>query len=393
MTTHLLLTSDFPPMGGGVARWTGELAKRYPAGRLIVSTGQQPGGADSDEDFPNRIERVPIPVKQLRSIQGILLWSRRVAVLTRAARVGFIWCANVKPSTYPAKWTHERTGTPFGIFVHGGDLLMLQHQVHQSPVKRRTAKALLGSAAVLVANSEWTRQLCVGVLRELGLELDDGRVRTVPLGTDPAFFRPGVDTAGVRARYGLGDGRWILSVARLVPHKGIDTVLQAMVHLTGSEADVGYAVVGSGEGLADLKRMVVELGLGGRVRFLTGVPDADLPALYNAAQVYVGVSRRTALSVEDFGISLAEAASCGVAVVAGRSGGVPEAVKNGETGLLVGCEEPVEVADAVRRLLRDRALAARLGAAGRAAIERYYNWDRVTKDLTTIAEEFAGVPV
>jgi phosphatidyl-myo-inositol dimannoside synthase len=137
----------------------------------------------------------------------------------------------------------------------------------------------------------------------------------------------------------------------------------------------------------------MELGLGGRVRFLTGVPDADLPALYNAAQVYVGVSRRTALSVEDFGISLAEAASCGVAVVAGRSGGIPEAVKNGETGLLVGCEEPVEVADAVRRLLRDRALAARLGAAGRAAIERYYNWDRVTKDLTTIAEEFAGVPV
>jgi phosphatidylinositol alpha-1,6-mannosyltransferase len=135
---------------------------------------------------------------------------------------------------------------------------------------------------------------------------------------------------------------------------------------------------------------VRELKLDGRVRFLTGVPDADLPALYNLAQVSVGVSRRTAQSVDSFGLSLAEAQSSGVPVVAGRSGGVPEAVRNGETGLLVEPESAEETADAIRTLLRDPERAQRLGQAGRREIERFYNWDRATKELVAIAEEFAG---
>jgi phosphatidylinositol alpha-1,6-mannosyltransferase len=117
------------------------------------------------------------------------------------------------------------------------------------------------------------------------------------------------------------------------------------------------------------------------------VPDADLPGLYNLADVYVGASRRTPLSVEGFGIALAEAASSGRPVIAGRTGGIPEAVKDGETGLLVDAEQPAAVAEAVRRLLRDPKLARRLGEAGRREVERYYNWDRVARDLAAVAAE------
>ncbi|MGH7519564.1 MAG: glycosyltransferase, partial [Gemmatimonadales bacterium] len=187
--------------------------------------------------------------------------------------------------------------------------------------------------------------------------------------------------------------RWLLSVSRLEPHKGIDTVLRALAQLTGSESDVRYAVAGAGEGRRELETLAAELRVADRVHLLGGVPDADLPALYNLADVYVGASRRTALSVEGFGIALAEAASAGRPVVAGRSGGIPEAVKNGETGLLVDPESPEEVADSVRRLLRDRPLAQRLGEAGRRQIERYYNWDRVAADLAAIAAEVGREPV
>ena len=86
-----------------------------------------------DAGFPNRVDRLSIPSRRLRSIQGILLWSRRVAVLARSTDAEFIWCGNIKPAAYPAKWTMERTGTPFGILLHGGDLLILQHQVHSPP--------------------------------------------------------------------------------------------------------------------------------------------------------------------------------------------------------------------------------------------------------------------
>ena len=387
MATHLLLTYDFPPISGGIARWMAELAKRYPPGSLVVSTGQQPDASDLDETYPNRVDRLPVPARRLRTIQGILLWSRRAAVLARSTDAEFIWCGNIKPAAYPAKWTMERVGTPFGILLHGGDILILQHQVHQSAVKRRTARALLSSAAVLVANSQWTRDRCLTLLSELELDTPPDLVRVVPLGADQSFFRPGIDATEVRARYGLGPGRWLLSVARLTRHKGIDTALHALAQLRADYPDLRYAVVGAGEAQAALEDEARELGVTDRVRFLTDVPDRDLPALYNAAEIYLGVSRLLEQRVEGFGISLSEASACGLPVVAGRSGGIPEGVRDGETGFLVDAESPLAVADALRRLLADPGLRARFGTAGRRLIERHYNWDRVTADLVRIGHE------
>jgi len=387
---HLLLTYDFPPMGGGIARWMAELAKRYPAGSLVVSTGQSADASDVDAGFPNRVDRLSIPARRLRTIQGILLWSRRVAVLARSTDAEFIWCGNIKPAAYPAKWTMERTGTPFGILLHGGDLLILQHQVHQSAIKRKTAATLLSSAAVLVANSEWTRDRCLTLLSELEIDASPDRVRVVPLGADHEFFRPGIDSREVRARYGLGEGRWLLSVARLTRHKGIDTTLQALARLRGRFPDLRYAVVGSGEAQEALEAEARALGVADRVRFLTDVPDRDLPALYNAAEIYLGVSRLMEQRVEGFGISLAEASACGRPVIAGRSGGIPAAVRDGETGLLVEAERADAVAEAVARLLGDSGLRGRLGAAGRRAAESHYNWDRVTRDLALIGRELGA---
>src|SRR5205814_8372060 len=114
--------------------------------------------------------------------------------------------------------------------------------IHQSAVKRTTAAALLSSAAVLVANSEWTRDRCLTVLSELELDVPADRVRVVPLGADAAFFRPGIDTREVRARYDLEDGRWLLAVDRLTCHKGTDAAMQALARLRPRHSDLRYAV-------------------------------------------------------------------------------------------------------------------------------------------------------
>jgi phosphatidylinositol alpha-1,6-mannosyltransferase len=390
MRTHLLLTYDFPPIGGGIARWMAELAKRYPAGSLVVSTGSHPEASDVDATFPNRIDRLPVAPRRLRTIQGLMLWARRTAMLARSTDAEFIWCGNIKPAAYPAKWTRERLGTPFGVILHGGDVLILQHQIHQSAIKRRTARGLLGSAAILVANSEWTRERCLTLLSELELDPSPERVRVVPLGADRDFFRPGLDTRDVRVRYGLDDGRWLLSVARLTRHKGIDTVLRALARLQDRNPDVRYAVVGEGEYQPALEALATELGLGDRVRFLAAVPDRDLPALYNCAEIYLGVSRLLEQRVEGFGISLCEASACGVPIIAGRSGGIPEAVRDGETGILVDAESAEAVANALGGMLQDVALRKRMGSAGRRAVEKYYNWDRVIADLVAIGHEHSA---
>jgi phosphatidylinositol alpha-1,6-mannosyltransferase len=130
------------------------------------------------------------------------------------------------------------------------------------------------------------------------------------------------------------------------------------------------------------------LRLGERVRFLGAVGDHDLPAFYNLASVYVGASRRAdRLGVEGFGISLVEASACGLPVIAGNSGGVPDAVRDGETGVLVPPEDPAAFAEAICRVLADPGAARRMGQNGRRAVETYFNWDRVVRDLRHIAGE------
>lgn len=383
--TTMLLAQDFPPMGGGIARLHGELVKRYPPGELIVSTPQDPDADDFDAQFAGAVDRLPIGPKRTRSLPGLLLWSRRAASLARHRRVRYVHCGNVKPAGYPARWVYERTRVPYSIFLYGADLLSEQHKIRHSVFKRRSAKAIFGGAATLVAISNWTRDLALTVLGDLGLDGHGQRLRVVHLGTDPERFRPGVDPTALRDRCEIPPGRWLLTVARLESHKGVDTVIQALPAVLARAPDVRYAVAGAGSQRDKLEKLAHKLGVADRVRFLGEVGEQDLPALYNLAAVYVGASRRAErIGVEGFGIALVEASACGLPVVAGNSGGIPEAVRDGETGFLVPPEDPAAVAEAVCRLLEDPGLAQRIGAAGRRAVETYFNWDRVVRDLRAI---------
>jgi phosphatidylinositol alpha-1,6-mannosyltransferase len=387
---QLLLSYDFPPIGGGIARLTGELAKRYPAGSLLVSTGLVPGSEAVDATFPNPIDRVGIRSTRLRTIQGLLVWSHRVRRLARSFSPRFVWCGNLKPAGFPALWLRRRDGIPYGIIFHGSELLLLRHRLWRMPRKRVAAKLAIRHATVIAANSAWTRGLCIDIMREMGLDPDAFDVRTVPLGTDPRHFRPDLDTAAVKARYGLGNGRWLLTVARLVVHKGVDTGIRALAALREKHPDLGYAVVGSGPQQSELEALANSLGVADRVRFLTAVPDAELPALYNCAELYLGLSRPEELLIEGFGIALTEASACGIPVIGGRAGGIPDAVRDGETGVLVDSTDTGAVVDAVRALLADATLRQRLGRGGRKAVEEFFNWDRVTADLRRAGEEFAA---
>jgi phosphatidylinositol alpha-1,6-mannosyltransferase len=286
---------------------------------------------------------------------------------------------------------HERVGTKYGVFVHGGDLLKELHAIHHSRFARKTAKALLGSAAAVVANSQWTREQAQKVLRELGLDPLAESVRLVPLGTDPEQFRPGIDTRAVRTRYGVNGGAWVLTVARLEAYKGVDMALRAVAQCRSDGVDVNYLVVGTGKKRKEYQRLAEELKIAAHVRFVGNVPEAELPAVFNIANAYVGVSRRADGSrVEGFGVALAEASACGLPVIAGQSGGLAEAVHDGETGLVVNPDDPEAVATALKRLVSDQLFARRLGQAGRKAIETYYNWDRVIRDLLDIESQVSS---
>src|SRR5207237_973300 len=257
--TNLLLAQDFPPMGGGIARLHGEMAKRYPACQLVVSTPQDPDAADFDAQRDGIVDRLPVGRRRTKSLPGLLLWSRRAATLARRHKVRFVHCGNVKPAGYPARWVLERCRVPYGIYFHGGDLLSEQHKIRHSRLQRRSTRAILGGAAVLMVNSAWTRDLALGVLGELGLDGHSPRLRVVHLGTDPGRFMPGVDPTELRERLGLPeDGvRWMLTVARPAPHKGAGTALRALPAIlrdAGGRRPGAWAAGGGGTLRGDARR-------------------------------------------------------------------------------------------------------------------------------------------
>ncbi len=365
----------------------GELALRYPPHSLVVSTGRHAGSEASDSRFPQPIDHVGIRATRLRTLNGLALWTARASTLVRRARPGFVWCAELKPAGYPARWLRARYGLPYGVIVHGTELLLLQAKMRRSRFKWWTARQLLGGASVVVANSRWTADLARSVLAALGCPVLAPDVRIVPPGTTPSRFRPGIDPRPAREKYGLDGGPWLLTVARLDSHKGIDTVIRALPAVRAAFPAVRYAVAGVGSRGPEYERLAAELGLEDAVKFLGFVADAELPAVYNAADLYVGASRRYDLLAEGFGIALVEASACGLAVVAGDSGGVADAVRDGETGILVDPNDPAAVAVGITRLLSDADVRRRMGAAGRRAVETYYNWDRVARDLIQIDAE------
>ena len=386
MKPHLILTFDFPPMGGGIARWLAEVARCYPPNGMVISTGAWPNSAQSDATVPQRVDRLSLDARRLRTLPGLIRWCYRAGQLTRTLNPEFIWCGNVKPAGYPARWVHARYRTPYGIIFHGTDLLKLQHKMGRSLLRRCAARLAIESAAVLVSNSRWTAARCEEVLVELGLDAMRNRIRVVVPGTDPVRFRPGVDTSAVRARFGLDSSeRWLLTVARLVEHKGIDNGIRAFARLAPDYPDLRYAIGGVGEWRSALESLAHALGVADRVRFLGGVSDSELPALFNVASVFLGVSRQMHDKVEGFGIALVEASACGVPVVGARCGGIPDAVREGETGLLTEGEDPAAIARTVARLLDDRELCGRLGEGGRRAVETWYNWTRVARELRELA--------
>ena len=328
----------------------------------------------------------------MRTLNGLVLWTARASRLARRHVPGFVWCAELKPAAYPARWLNARRQLPYGIVVHGTELLLLDEKTARSAFKRWTGRQLFAGCAVVVANSRWTAERARALLTALGCGALARDVRVVPPGTTPSLFRPGIDPRPIRAKHGLEGGPWLLTVSRLDWHKGIDTVIKALPAVRAVVPTARYAVAGVGSRRPQFERLAVELGLGDAVRFLGFVSDEDLPGLYNAADLYVGASRRFDRLAEGFGIALVEAAACGLAVVGGRSGGVPDAVREGETGILVDPDEPAAVAAGIVSLLGDEAARRRLGAAGRRAVETFYNWDRVARDFIRIDAEFRRRP-
>jgi phosphatidylinositol alpha-1,6-mannosyltransferase len=180
----------------------------------------------------------------------------------------------------------------------------------------------------------------------------------------------------------------LLTVARLVPRKGHDTVIRALEKIVLASPETVYVIAGEGSERARLEALVAELGLAGNVRFAGLVPDTELADFYNLCDLFVHMNRNVNGDLEGFGIVFLEAAACGKPVIAGKSGGTYAAVADGGSGYLLEPEDHDALANTVLRLWSDPGEMRRLGEVGRARATEF-DWDRSARKLLELNRRLA----
>jgi phosphatidylinositol alpha-1,6-mannosyltransferase len=347
---HLLVTNDFPPKIGGIQSYLWELWRRLPPDDFAVLTSPYSGAESFDREQPFRVVRTREPVLlpspiMVRRVQRLAAeFGAKAVVLDPAVPLGLIG-----PSL----------GLPYAPVLHGAEVTV----PGRLPGTRQLLARVLRDAALVISAGGYPE----AEARRAEPRLPD--VVRIPPGVDTNLFvpLPHIDKASARAHLGLpSSGPLVVSVSRLVPRKGMDTLIEAAAILSRSHPDVCVAIAGAGRDRHRLERLISRRRA--PVRLLGRVSTADLPALYGCADVFALCcrSRWGGLEQEGFGIVFLEAAAAGVAAVAGDSGGAAEAVADGETGLVVHRpSDPVAVAGALDRLVSDPELALRQGLAAR----------------------------
>ncbi len=373
-----------------MARRHAELVRRY-GDPIDVSTVAHTESevADGSENF--RIERQDFSAAKAKLFANEIRWGRWLAQRC-ASDVDVIHCGEIRPVGYAVWWAHKRTQVPYVIYVNGGDLLRERRKTSRHWTKRVSAYRLFSDATAVIANSAWTANLAREIMREIGVT-DTPRVAAIDLGTDPDQFTPARNVGRLRASLGIGDSPIMLTVARLVPHKGQDVAIQALASTREEFPDLHYVIVGKGADEARLGSLASTLGVADRVHFVGHLDDAELADAYATSTVYVGMSRLdNEVDVEGFGISFVEAAASGIPSVAGDSGGVRSAVRDGITGFVVEPTDAAAAATAIGSIIRDTELRTRMGAAGRAAVESHFNWNRVASETREFVRDCVTQP-
>ncbi len=348
------------------------LAQRLPPEELLVYTSRQAGDQAFDAQLPFEVirdaARVLVPTPAI---------SRRVAELVRSRHCEQVWFGAAAPLALMGQRLRRAGADRLVATTHG-------HEIWWSalPGSAQALRRIGDRTDTLTYLGEYCRSR---IARPLSGGARD-RMRQLTPGVDDQVFRPDCGGTDIRARYGLGDRPLVVCISRLVARKGQDMLLRALPLIQQQVPGAALLIVGEGPYRTTLEKAVDRLGLRDDVLFSGRVPWEELPAHYDAGDVFAmpARTRMAGLEAEGLGMCYLEAAAAGLPVVAGNSGGAPDAVLDRENGLLVDGRSVQAVAQAVSTLLLDRELAARFGRRGRAWVAQRWRWDDLATRLTAL---------
>jgi phosphatidyl-myo-inositol dimannoside synthase len=404
---HILLTNDFPPKVGGIQSYLWELWRRLPPDDVTVFTASYLGGEWWDREQKFRVVRAREPV--LLPQPHLANRVRQLATVTGAEAV-------VIDPALPLGLIGPSLGLPYAVVLHGAEVTV----PGRLPVSRRLLGRVLKHASLVIAAGNYPEAEAKRALGQpLGQEEPAAAAGAaphfppsvqIPPGVDSERFKPlpQIERAAARVRLRLpASGPLVSSVSRLVPRKGMDTLIHAASLVSSRFPGLSVAIAGSGRDRRRLERLASHANV--RVDFLGRLSAADLPDFYACSDVFALCcrSRWWGLEQEGFGIVLVEAAACGAPCVTIDTGGAGEAVHDGETGLVVRAAtddaEPrdgtsqkevrvTDVAEALATILGHPDLARHMGEAGRRRAEEELSYDILAAKLGDAMDQYLRPP-
>ncbi len=367
----LLVTNDLMPQVGGIQAFNHQVLSRLDDAAVFAAA--HPRSHEHDDTAPYRVIRGPH-----RYLFPVPPVARALQAAVDATSADVLLFATPWPLVSLAR----RLGLPAAVVSHGNELVTPA----RIPLARSLLRRDLRRADLLYAVSEHTARHLRALVG------DDGPpIRLLRNGVDLTTFTPQVDGTPIRERHGFGDDPVVVCVGRLVRRKGQDTLVAAWPRVRASVPDARLLIVGDGPLRDELAQAAADQP-DGAVTLAGRVPWDELPAHHAAADVFAHPNRTrlAGLDAEGFGVIFLEAQAVGRPVIVGDSGGSPEALVPGESGVVVDGDDAEAVADAVIDMLADRDRAAAMGRQGRAFVEQHHDWDRIVDGLQADLDELAA---
>ena len=379
MSRVLVVTNDFPPRSGGIQTFVHELVRRLPPDDVVVYTSRWRGWEAFDAAQPFRVVRedtkvlLPTPGVRRRSVSLLEQHGCDAVLFGAAAPLGLLG-----PSLRAAG------AVRVVALTHGHEAGWAQ-----LPGPRQVLRRIGEGVDTVTYLGEYTRARIASALTPAAAS----RMVQLTPGVDTSIFGP--DPAGratVRARHRLAERPVVVCVSRLMPRKGQDVLIRVWPQVLHSVPGAALLIVGGGPYRNRLQRMVDDRGLAGDVVLTGSVPFDELPAHYAAGDLFAmpARTRNRGLDVEGLGIVYLEASATALPVIAGDSGGAPDAVLPGRTGLVVDGRCDPQVRDRVVALLRDPSARTQIGLRGRAWVEEQWSWDQQARVLRDLVDPISG---
>lgn len=370
MKKTLFISLEFPPQIGGVANYLANLCQNLDNSKIIVLTNKHPESEKFDQQQKYKIIR--------KDLFSKIFWPKWLKLyfiakkITKKEKIEQI----IACQTLPVGTIAYLLKLPYLVATYAMDVTLLNNH----PRKIKLAKKIYQKAQNIITISQYTKKELV----KLGVS--ENKIKMIyPCPAIQSLEINKEKSEQFKKKYNPEGKKIILSCGRLVERKGQDMVIRAMKTVLEKIPNALYLIGGKGDYEKKLKNLVNSLELNDKIKFIGFVDEGDLPYLYNLCDVFAMPSRQLKNGdVEGFGMVFLEANLFNKPVVGGNSGGIPDAIIDGETGILVNPTSADDIARAIIKLLQDHALSQRLGQNGKKRALCDFNWQKQTNNFKNL---------